>query len=69
MLAFACPVADFAMPVKAHRPFQGVVGLALVEAGLGPAPEIRVEIQSIMNRVRSIRPISRSAEASSFCRG
>jgi hypothetical protein len=43
MLAFTGPVADFTAPVKTHRPFQRVVGFALIEPGLGAAPKVRVQ--------------------------
>jgi hypothetical protein len=43
VLAFTGPVADFAAPVEANRPFQRVVCVAFIEPGLGAAPKVRVK--------------------------
>lgn len=65
VLAVAGTIADLAAPVETDRALERVVGFALVEADLDAALEIAIG----RNRVRSTRPISRSATASRFCRG
>jgi hypothetical protein len=69
MLPFAGSVPDFTSAVEADGALEGMMGLALVETDLSLALEAGIEIQSIMNRVRSMRPTSRNARASSFWRG
>ena len=69
VLGLAGAVADFALAPDPERVLERVMSLALVQAGVGPALHIGVEDQSTMKRVRSTRPISRRATASSCWRG
>ena len=68
-LVFEGAVPDLAVAMEKQGAGERVPGLALVEAGVGTAPEAGSEIQSRMKRVRSKQPISRSALAKAFCRG
>ena len=69
VLGLAGAVAEFALSPDVEGVLEGVMTLALVQAGVGPALHIGVEHQSTMKRVRSTRPISWSATASSCWRG
>ena len=70
VLALGGAVADFALATDAEGVFQGMVGLAFVQTDLGAARAMSASgSQSIMNSVRSSRPISLRASASSCWRG
>jgi len=68
-LALKAAVADLAEPAEIDGMGQRVARFALVEPEMGAAAEVGFLIQSSVNSVRSMRPISRSALASPFWRG
>ena len=55
MLALAGPIADFALASDAQRVLKGVVSLALVQAGVGPALHIGAW-QPVHDEQRSFHP-------------
>ena len=68
MLVLKPAVAEPAQPVERDGVREAVARFALVELGGGELAERRVlENQRNVNRVRSIRPTSRSAAARLFC--
>lgn len=70
VLTFGGPVTDFALAANPEGVFQGVVSLPFVQPNLCATRAMSASrSQSMMKSVRSTRPISRSATASSCWRG
>ena len=70
VLTFGGPVTDFALAANPEGVFQGVVSLPFVQPDLCATRAMSASSsQSMMKSVRSTRPISRSATASSCWRG
>ncbi len=65
-LAVVGAITDFAAFVEENGAFQLMGGFALVETGLTTPTQRRAGYHSIMNSVRSMRPSSRKAFASSL---
>jgi hypothetical protein len=69
LLRLGCTIAQSAEAMEADRAGEGVARLALVEFRSRLPPEPGRSNQSSINRVRSIRPISRNVSAKPFWRG
>ena len=70
VLALGGAIADFTLSTDTQGVFQGVMRFAFVQTDLGAARAMSASSnQSMMNSVRSTRPISLRASANSCCRG
>ena len=70
VLALGGAIADFTLSSDTQGVFQGVMRFAFVQTDLGAARAMSASSnQSMMNSVRSTRPISLRASANSCCRG